>query len=238
MRVALHSCFILHKRSYRESSLLLDVFSSEYGRISLIAKGGRRSKKNTQALYQAYRNLNISWAGRGEMGTLTGIESIGAEFGLKGEQVIAAFYLNELLIRLLHKHESHAELFEAYLVALTRLAHSEPIMMTLRYFEKQLLNALGYGLVLEHDMESGEPIKEDQTYYYLPDHGPCSSKPLNAACISISGKTLIALDKEEFNEESDLVEAKHLMRMTLNSLLGEKPMASRNLYKAYIQQKC
>ncbi|MBT7952254.1 MAG: DNA repair protein RecO [Gammaproteobacteria bacterium] len=238
MRVALHSCFILHKRSYRESSLLLDLFSSKHGRISLVAKGGRRNKKNTQALYQPYRSLNVSWAGRGEMGTLTGIDAIGAEFDLKGEQVIAAFYLNELLIRLLHKHESHPELFEAYLVALTRLAHSEPIMMALRYFEKHLLNALGYGLVLDHDVESGEPIRGGQDYYYKLDHGPCFSKPVNTAYISISGNTLLALDREELNEGSAQEEAKQLMRMTLKTLLGEKPMASRDLYKAYLQQKC
>ena len=237
MRVALHSCFILHKRSYRESSLLLDLFSSKHGRISLVAKGGRRNKKNTQALYQPYRSLNVSWTGRGEMGTLTGIDAIGTEFDLKGEQVIAAFYLNELLIRLLHKHESHPELFEAYLMALTRLAHSEPIMIALRYFEKHLLNALGYGLVLDHDVESGEPIRGEQDYYYQLDHGPCSGKPVNTANISISGNTLLALDREELNEGSALEEAKQLMRMTLKTLLGEKPMASRDLYKAYLQQK-
>ncbi len=237
MRVALHSCFILHKRSYRESSLLLDLFSSKHGRISLVAKGGRRNKKNTQALYQPYRNLNVSWTGRGEMGTLTGIDAIGTEFDLKGEQVIAAFYLNELLMRLLHKHESHPELFEAYLVALTRLAHSEPIMLALRYFEKHLLNALGYGLILDHDVESGELIRGEQDYCYQLDHGPRSGEPVNTAYISISGNTLLALDREELNEGSALEEAKQLMRMTLKTLLGEKPMASRDLYKAYLQQK-
>jgi DNA repair protein RecO (recombination protein O) len=177
MRVPLHSCFILHKRAYRETSLLLDVFSSEHGRINLIAKGARRNKKNTQALFQTHRNLNISWTGRGELGTLTDIEAIGSDFNLQAEPVIASFYLNELLIRLLHKHESHSELFEAYLMTLTRLAHDEPVPVALRYFEKHLLDALGYGLVLDHEMESGERIKAEQAYFYSLDHGRCLNKP-------------------------------------------------------------
>ncbi len=237
MRAALHPGFILHKRSYRETSLLLDVFSSKYGRISLVAKGARRSKKNSQALFQTHKSLNISWSARGEMGTLTDIEANGKDFKLKGEQVLAAFYLNELIIRLLHKHESHPELFESYLMALTRLSHGESEMLTLRYFEKHLLNALGYGLVLDHEVDTGAPIRPEQDYYYLPDQGPVSNKPVNIASIKITGSTLLGLDKEQFDEISSLEEAKHLMRRTLKNLLGEKPLASRELYQAYLQQR-
>lgn len=237
MRVALHPCFILHQRPYRESSLLLDVFSREHGRIGLVGKGGRRSKKNAQALYQSYRNLNISWSGRGALGTLTEIEAEGVGFDLQGEVMIAAFYLNELLLRLLHQHESHPELFDAYLISLTRLAHGESVLITLRYFEKQLLDALGYGLVLDHEVESGEPIDSGKDYFYMINRGPCSRKPEDSAYVKIAGSTLLDLHNEIFDEHSRLDEVKQLMRLTLNNYLDGKPLASRELYQAYIAQK-
>ena len=237
MRVALHPCFILHQRPYRETSLILEIFSREHGRISLVAKGARRNKKNTQALYQLFRKLNLSWSGRGALATLTEIEADGAGFELQGQVMIAAFYLNELLMRLLHKHESHAGLFDAYLMALTRLAHDESELITLRYFEKHLLDALGYGLVLDHEVASGNPIEAEQDYFYLIEHGPVSSKPATSSCIKIKGATLLALEREDFDEQSRLDEAKQVMRMTLDRYLGEKPLASRELYQAYMQQK-
>ncbi len=237
MRVALHPCFILHQRPYRETSLLLDIFSCEYGRLNLVAKGVRRNKRNVPALFQAYRNLNISWSGRSTLATLTDIEANDAGLKLEGEPMIAAFYLNELLMRLLHKHESQPKLFEAYFMALTRLAHGESVLITLRYFEKHLLDAIGYGLVLDREVDSGEPIDPDQDYFYLIDRGPFASRPMKASWVRISGSTLLALDNEQFAEKSMLDEAKQLMRMTLNSYLGEKPLASRELYQAYMRQK-
>jgi DNA repair protein RecO (recombination protein O) len=237
MRVSLHSCFILHKRPYRETSFLLEVFSSEYGRISLVAKGVRKKKSNSQALYQSHRNLSIAWSGRGEMGTLTAIEASGDDFNFQGEQVIAAFYLNELLMRLLHKHESHPVLYEEYLKALTRLSHGDSIQIALRYFEKHLLISLGYGLLLDHNVETGGGIQSDTQYYYSLEHGPYKNKPSTSDYVSISGHTLIGLEKELLREDGALDEAKKLMRLALNTLLGDKPMASRDLYRAYLQQK-
>ena len=198
MRISLNPVFILHHRPYRESSLILEVFSREHGRVSLVAKGIRRNKQKSQALYQPHTSLNISWSGRGEMPTLTEIEANGPGFELKGEAMIAAFYLNELLMRLLHKHESHPQLFDAYLMALTRLDHSEMVLIALRYFEKHLLDSLGYGLVLDHEIETGEPIKAEQRYFYSIDRGPYSIKPPNSSSVEISGRTLLALNQEDF----------------------------------------
>ncbi len=237
MRTSLTPSFILHQRPYRETSLILEIFSREHGRISLVAKGIRRSKKRSPALYQSYRNLDISWSGKGEMGTLTGIEALGPEYKLNGKVMLAAFYLNELLMRLLHKHESHPELFDAYLKALTRLEHGELELITLRYFEKHLLDSLGYGLILDHEVETGGSINPDKRYYYSINRGPCISKPADSGFVEISGNTLLALDKEAFGEQSSLEEVRQLMRITLNGYLGEKPLASRELFRAYVLQK-
>ncbi len=237
MRTSLTPSFILHQRLYRETSLILEIFSREHGRVSLVAKGVRRNKKRSQALFQSFRFLNISWSGRGEMVTLTEIEANGPGFALKGEAMMAAFYLSELLMRLLHKHESHTELFDAYLMALTRLEHGELEQVALRYFEKHLLESLGYGLILDHEIDTGESIKPEQRYFYSIDRGPCSSQPANVRFVEISGSTLLALDKEDFDELSSLEEARQLMRITLNGYLGEKPLASRELFRAYVRQK-
>jgi DNA repair protein RecO (recombination protein O) len=170
-------------------------------------------------------------------GTLTSIETNDKDFNFQGEQVIAAFYLNELLMRLLHKHESHPVLYEEYLKALTRLSHGESIQIALRYFEKHLLISLGYGLLLEQEVETEESIQADTHYYYSLEHGPYRSKPSHPDYVSISGQTLIALQQEKLAEDCSLDEAKKLMRQALNTLLGDKPMASRDLYRAYLQQK-
>ena len=237
MRVSLTPSFILHQRPYKETSLIVDVFTREYGRISLVARGVRRNRKKSQGLFQANRNLNISWSGRGEMGTLTEIEANGPGIELKGEAMIAAFYLNELIIRLLHKHESHPELFDAYMVALTRLEHGQSELVALRYFEKQLLDSLGYGLVLDHEIDTTEPIDPGRRYFYIINRGPCAVKPENCGFVEISGSNLLALEREDFDDQSSLDEVKQLMRTTLNGYLGDRPLASRDLFRAYAQQK-
>lgn len=237
MRVSLTPCFVLHQRAYRETSLLLEVFSREYGRLGLVARGVKRNRKKSQSLIQLYRKLNISWSGRGEMPTLTEVETIGPGLQLQGEAVISAFYLNELLMRLLHRHESHPELFDAYLAALGRLQSGQARPGALRYFEKHLLDSLGYGLVLDHDVESGKPIDPEKRYYYLINRGPCLQKPVNASMVEITGNTLLALDSGEFDGCASLAEVRQLMRLTLNGYLGQKPLASRDLYRAYIEQR-
>ena len=237
MRVTLIPSFILHHRPYKETSMLLELFSRDYGRVSLVAKGVRRSKKRAAALYQLYRSLNISWSGRGSLATLTDIEANGPGFALQGEAMMAAFYINELLMRLLHQHEAHPQLYNAYTMALTRLEHGESQLFALRYFEKQLLDALGYGLVLDHDLVSGEPIDAERDYYYSIDQGPSSSKPVSTDFVTVAGSTLLALDREELDEESKLEGIKQLMRLTLRGYLGDKPLASRELYQAYMLQK-
>ena len=168
MRVPLHPCFILHQRPYRESSLIVEAFSSEHGRLGIVARGARRSRNTRRALLQPLRKVNLAWTMHRELGTLTDAESADTALPPSGSGTIAAFYINELLIRLLHRHESHPELFDAYELALRELASvQKDSQEVLRLFEKRLLTALGYGLVLDRDVISGEPIEHDRGYYFL-----------------------------------------------------------------------
>lgn len=234
MKVALHPCYILHQRPYRETSLILEVFSRDHGKLSLVARGAKRGNFNQRSLMQTNQKLNIAWIIRGEMGTLTAIEADGINYNLKGRILIAAYYLNELIMRLLHRHEPHQELFDAYDTALKQLAQKLNEQSVLRIFEKRLLDFLGYGLVLDHDVVSGEPIEQDKLYYYRIDSGPASIPSEKHENIKISGATLAALAHESINEEHQLIEAKQLTRLSLHSHLGSRPLASRELFRAYL----
>ena len=235
MKVTLSPCFILHQRPYRETSLLVDVFSREHGRLRLVAKGARNSKKWPAALFQVARNLNVSWSGKGELATLTDIEATRTAFDINGSCVMAVFYMNELLVRLLHSHEPHAELFEAYVMALTRLEHGESESVTLRYFERQLLDSIGYGLVLDHDIQDGCEISPEKEYHYFINQGAQLDAGGTGTSIRISGATLLALADESLDENTNTVSLKNLMRSTLGTYLGDEPLKSRELYRQYSQ---
>ena len=117
--------FILHKRNYRESSLLLDVLSRDYGRVNLIAKGAKRNKKQQSSAFEIYQPYSISWVAKTELGTLTDIETDKTIIKLDNKQVFFVFYMNELIINLLHKHEPHPELFDFYYQTLIDMSENK-----------------------------------------------------------------------------------------------------------------
>lgn len=227
-------CYILHQRPYRETSLILEVFSREHGRLGLVARGARRAGNRQRPLCQPLRRVEATWFMRAELGTLTQIEAAGVSIPLTGESVIAAFYLNELLMRLLHRHEPHPRLFDAYEQALDGLHRKGTREAVLRVFEKRLLQALGYGLILDHEILNGEPLDEGREYFYLAEQGPSSEPAPGGRSVRVSGATLNALQREDLADAAQLVEAKRLLRMILAGHLGQKPLASRDLYRKYL----
>lgn len=230
MRVELNPCYILHNRSYRETSLLLDVLSRRYGRLSLVAKGARKQKNDERALLQPGRKINIAWTMRRELGTLTGVEPCQDSNPQGAGRLLTVFYVNELLVRLLHRHEPHPELFDAYTEALDKLSDSATEQVTLRLFEKRLLESLGYGLGLDTDTE-GNAVRPDRYYTYLLEQGPALDVSPGPDARKISGRTLLALAQENLGDETVLAEAKQLMRKALGRLLGDRPLVSRELYR-------
>lgn len=235
MKVPLHPCYILHQRPYRETSLIMEVFSREHGKLSVVAKGAKRGRVNQRAIMQSNQKINMAWSIRGDMGTLTAIEANGMNFNLNGSLLIAAFYINELLMRLLHRHEPHPELFDAYDQALNGLRLRENEQNVLRIFEKRLLDSLGYGLVLDHEVVSGGPIEEDRTYYYHLESGPALEPSPDNNHVRISGSTLTALAGNRIKDDRTRDEAKKLTRQVLKGHLGDRPLASRELFRAYIK---
>ena len=230
MQVELHPVYLLHRRNYRETSLLLEVFSSLYGRVAVVAKGALRRSSEVGAIVQPFRPLLLSWTGRGgDLVTLTRCEAVGPALLSGGRALLCGFYLNELMIRTLPRYDPHPDIYRDYESALQSLPESTThLEAILRVFEKQLLSALGYGLILDRDVESNKPIQPEGRYYYDLEQGPCSNDPEPPRkTVSISGAALLALASEQFTDAATLTEAKNLMRALLRSHIGEKPLYSR-----------
>ena len=233
MRVELHPCFLLHKKAYRETSLLLEVFSESHGRVGLVAKGAAVKKSLNQNL-QAFTSLQIAWSGRGELGNLTNAESEGMTLLLTGDKLFSGYYINELLIRLLHRHDPHPDLFQMYHRILKQLVGTTNLESVLRLFEKKLLDELGYGLILDHEIETGKKIIPEGVYDYVAGNGPIliNSAKVKANGMKVKGRTLLSLLSEvELEDKESRNEAKRLMRYSLAPLLGDKPLHSRRIFE-------
>lgn len=230
MRVILQSAFILHTRPYRESSLLLDIFSCDYGRLSLIAKGVRNTAKGLRALLQPFTPLLLTFTGKTELMILQSADLAKPFRRLKGDALFNAFYINELLMRLLPKADAYTKLYGFYEDTLEALSVLS-IPITLRLFEKKLLQELGYGLSLQHEMQTKIPLAANEYYQYLPNEGL-----IRATCNEYNkknlfqGKNLLAIAIDDLQNEEVLKDAKRLMRIVFASLLGAKPLGSRTLF--------
>lgn len=229
-RVALEPGYLLHRRPYRETSLLLDVFSEAHGRVSIVAHGVRRSKMQA-GLLQPFTPLAFSWSGRRELVTLSGVEALGNPHPLTGRCLYGGLYLNELVSRTLVHNDPHPDLFRSYAEALCKLADAQATESTFRVFEKRVLESMGYGLLTDRDVRTGEPLEPSETYYYRLEHGP-SRLHSEAEGIAVSGASLIAIKAESFNDADELRCAKQLMRYLLRPHLGEKSLTSRSLYSS------
>ncbi len=233
MRVILQPAYILHSRPYRDSSLILEVFCAELGRLSLVSKGARRRSKggSNAALLQPFVPLLLSFSGRSEMKTLTAVEGAGSPLALRGERLFSAMYLNELLVRLLHRHDPHPLLFASYGEALGELAAAGEVESTLRRFELGLLDELGYSFSLALDGLSGEGLDNDGWYSFHPDYGlvatMAGSDPARPA---YAGRDLLAMAGGEFGGAVRNT-ARRLLRQVLAVHLGDAPLKSRDLFR-------
>lgn len=220
-RVTLHPIFILHTRPFRDTSLLIDALSMDYGRISLLARGVRTTKTKLRGILQPFVPLLISWSGNTELVSMSKVEPVGLPYHLKAKALISGFYLNELIMRLLHRYDPHPNLYNAYQQALIGLQNSHSTELVLRLFEKCLLNELGYGLKSD--------LIAEGWYQFVPGRGLIQCSASSSEHI-FSGKNLLALLKEVFDDAEVLRDAKRLMRLALQSLLGERVLKSRELF--------
>jgi len=230
---ALQPCFVLHRREYRNTSLLLELFTPEQGRLPAIARGARSGRSMLGALLQPFRPLLVSLKGRGEVKTLSKAEPEGHALQLQGSYLYCGFYLNELLTRLLHREDPHPQLFLHYSDTLNALAAGEPMEAILRHFELELLDTLGYGLRLDQEADGNLPIEPDRLYEFQIEHGAVVFAPdrLRSPMV-VQGATLLSMHRRDFSEPQTLQEARGLMRRVLAFYLGDKPLKSRELFRS------
>jgi DNA repair protein RecO (recombination protein O) len=233
MRVKLQPAYVIHSRPYRDSSALLDVFTAEYGRISLVARGVRRSsrKGSRAALLQPFIPLLLSYSGRSELKTLGETESVQGTLVLSGTRLFSGMYMNELLVRLLHQNDAHPLLFAAYDQSLKALAAQSEVDAVLRNFELTLLNELGYGLAVDVDGVSGQPIQQELRYRYESGCGMVvASDNVPGHDGVYKGSDLLRIASGEYGGAVRNV-AKCLLREALAVHLGSAPLRSRELFQ-------
>ncbi|CAK0757227.1 DNA repair protein RecO [Gammaproteobacteria bacterium] len=236
LSVRLAPAYILHRRPYRDTSLLIEAFTARHGRVGLVERGrGRGGAIHQGVVLQPFWPLLLSFSGRGELATLGSCEPDGPPLPLIGGALLCGFYLNELLMRLLPRQAPHTSLFHFYHDALTRLAQHEDEFRVLRLFEVALLRELGYGLLLERDAEKDQPLNPEMRYRYVLDRGPFPTFLEDTCDLAIQGRTLLELGRGELSDATARSEAKRLTRAALALHLGNRPLHSRNLYADYLR---
>lgn len=230
-RVDLEPAFLLHRRAYRETSALLETFTREHGRVGLVARGARRPRSPLRAALAPFVPVLIGWSGRGELGTLRSVEAPTGARALEGRALLSGLYLNELLLRLTHRNDPHPSLFDAYASAIEALHAGGDDELALRRFEKHTLDAIGYGMLLDREADTAQPVVAEARYAYRPDHGPTRDAARHGESVEVSGATLLALAAEADLDAAAQREAKHLMRFVIRAHLGDRPLATRALFR-------
>ncbi len=233
-RVELTPGYILHHRPWRDTSRILEVLTREYGRLSLFARAVRGPKAALAPVLQPFRPLLLSWSGRGEAPQLTHAERADDSGALPAASVMAAFYLNELLLKLTTRHDPLPALFDHYDATLVRLRCGAPLEPALRIFEKRLLELAGYGLELGTEASSGVALAADGYYQFRPSRGLVRAHARDAG--ALAGASLIELREERLSGRRALEDARRLLHAALAACLEGRPLATRVVARSMVRK--
>ena len=224
MRIENQPAFVLHTRPWRETSLIAELLTRDHGRVAVVARGVSGPKKGVQrAALQPLQRLRVDYLPRGELARLIQAEAVDTAPALSGEPLMAAFYVNELLLRLCARQDAQSSVFELYARVRAELASDATLSWTLRRFERDLLDALGYGLPWAYT-EDGERLEPASRYRLDPEHGPIRDSHRGEN--SISGAALLALAEDRLPEPDLLASLRLALRSVLTAHLGTQPLKS------------
>lgn len=229
IRVESQEAFVLHAYPFRETSLIAEVFSREHGRLAVVARGASRPGSPLRGTLLAFQPLELCWFGRAEMRTLAKAEWLGGQPLLAGRALLYGYYLNELLLKLLPREDPHPALFDAYRCTLSDLASSVPSEAALRRFEMTLLKALGYGITLDVEADTGNPVAPDRTYAFVIERGILPAA--GGEGMPLSGRALLSMACGDFTEPDTLQQSKALMRRVLGHYLSGQPLNTRRVFQ-------
>jgi DNA repair protein RecO (recombination protein O) len=227
-RVTQQPGFVLHSYPYKETSLIVDVLTRDYGRVALLAKGAKRPHSRLRGVLQTFQPLSVGWSGKGEIRTLTAAEWVGGLLPLEKSALLCGFYLNELLVKLLARDDPHPALFDHYVSTLNQLAHDEPAPIVLRKFERALLKETGVAGEFTVCTATGQAVEPDRQYVVDPERGP---RPAQVADTwpKVFGKTLLDMEQEDYSDNATQAQSKSLMRFLLAHHLGGAQLNTRQI---------
>ncbi|MGB7816929.1 MAG: DNA repair protein RecO [Methylotenera sp.] len=224
--------YVLHTYPFKETSLVVELFSKRFGRIAAVAKGARRPRSAMRGMLQSFQMLSGAWSGKNELKTLHSLDWSAGLTLIKGEALMCGFYMNELLLRLLPREDAHETLFEYYANTMQTLTNSTDLATILRRFELKLLQEMGYAVPLLQD-ENGLEIVANKTYRYEAEYGACElgayERGVTRNGVQLSGKTLLDMANNGYSSVQTQQQSKQLMRYLLAHYLGDKPLHTRQL---------
>lgn len=227
-REQLQAACVLHTRAYRNTSLLVDLFTPQHGRICVVARSARGPKSRFRGILQPFSPLLVSWVGQRELKTLTHAELTQTPLRLSGKQLACGFYVNELIYKFCHRDDPHPHLYQVYVTTLHQLMQSHSLEIILRCFEMDLLNEIGYGINFRMSIDG--PVSSDAQYRYDPRHGFHMLQHDVIDDMTLSGKHLLAIAARQLVDDEVLSAAKQILRQAIHFHLDHDVIQSRQLF--------
>lgn len=229
--------YVLHSRPFKESHLIVDVFTEQYGRMSVMARNAKTQHPKSR-IWQPFILLELAWRSQSDLPSVTEADALSYAIQLTGMPLFCGVYLNELLQKLLSKGEACPALWHNYQQALPRLSQPNALEPCLRQFEWCLLQELGLAIDFYHDAQN-DALQDEQHYHYYPGQG-WMLKDMDPH--SVSGATIrhmaaclttTADPQAESLSADDAALWRHLkrlMRQVLHHALGGQTLQSRQLF--------
>ena len=227
-RVQQQPGYILHRRPFRDSSQILDIVTLEHGKVAVVARGSRGSKSRLAGVLRPFLPLKVSWVSKSDLGTLTGAEAAGPPAGMVGDAMLSAYYVNELLLLFLHRHDPQPEIYALYEEVIRALVSSASVAASLRSFELEFLSLLGYAVNLNHEYGSHDPLDAARHYEYRMEQGPVAVERTDGALV-FTGCVLTGIAEQRFDDPDILRAANRLLREIISFHLGGKELKSRKV---------
>jgi len=227
-RVLGQPAFVLHSYPYKETSLIIDLLTRDFGRVAVVAKGAKRPMSKLRGVLQTFQPLQTAWSGKSELRTLIDAEWVGGMLPLERTALLCGFYLNELLVKLLARDDPHPALFDQYVATLNELAHGEPAQIVLRKFERALLKETGVAADLGRSTTTRARVDPGADYVVDPERGAREATAADVWPV-VSGKTLLDMESEDYADPQTQAQSKQLMRFLLAHHLGGAPLNTRQI---------
>ena len=227
-RVQQQPGYILHRRPFRDSSQILDIVTLEHGKVAVVARGSRGSKSRLAGVLRPFLPLKVSWVSKSDLGTLTGAEAAGPPAGMVGDAMLSAYYVNELLLLFLHRHDPQPEIYALYEEVIRALVSSASVAASLRSFELEFLSLLGYAVNLNHEYGSHDPLDAARNYEYRMEQGPVAVERTDGVLV-FTGCVLTGIAEQRFDDPDILRAANRLLREIISFHLGGKELKSRKV---------